>query len=183
MRLQDFNRCKNKMDNRIKIFLGVVIFLGLVSGVFLLFSKKKTVVAPTVQKNVASQPEAPVNHLNTVQASDVVAQQNATDASNADIANSQMKVDWQSCSKTTMSTRQSLYWRFKIVETIPQGGTYAKATVLGLQAFPVNIAVRAASPDAPMIKNRINAGVGNTISLRGSCFGVSADGSVNFEAY
>jgi len=193
MEKQDSNYHKNKMNNIIKIILGVIIFLGLASGAFLLLAKKKTSTTEPNQKTAAVTP-APnqsetVNHLEVVQPpasavgqpSSVVAAPSAQTAKNQAV-NDQMKIDWQLCNRRAIQVSKELYWRFTISETIPPGGTYAKGAVLGQPAFPVHITIRAASPDNAAIKGRLVVG-NNLVGLRGTCTGISSDGSVNFEAY
>ncbi len=194
MKQPDFNLCKKtkKMNTALKVVLGVLIFLGLLSGAFLLFSKKKTPIAQPTQKSATAttaktvatattQPET-VNHLSPVQAADVAAQQNAAASATNDLANSQMRADWQACSKGNSLAGKVLYWRFSISETIPTGGTYAKGAVLGQPVFPVHITVRPASPDAASIKSRLVVS-NNLVGLRGVCNGIASDGSVNFDAF
>lgn len=177
-----------------KILFGIVVFLGIVSGGFLIYMKMKTPVSAPAQKNVstATSQQNAANQTKTVQA-DSVAQQNpktqaapnasatAKTASQILALDDQAKIDWQACGNKTMPAGKTLFWKVLISEAIPQGGTYAKATLLGLKDFPLHITIKAENQDAVRIKERLT--VGKETVLRGTCIGTVADGSVSFEAY
>ena len=183
------------MEKRMKILFSVVIFLGVISGGFLIYMKIKTPasVLPT-QKNVSlattSQQGGNTDQLKAVQANSIVQQDPVTQVAanspaspavdNLTLIDDQAKIDWQACNKKTIAAGKVLYWQVTISEAIPQGGTYAKGTMLGLPAFPVRITIKAGAQDAAKIKSKLVVGKG---VVRGTCIGTAQDGSVSFEAY
>ena len=114
------------MDTKIKIVLGFVIFLGVVSGAFLLFAKKKPAPVAVAPKTI--QASAEVKSLNPAVSNP---NQNKTiEPKKAPIAQETseerkklVRSQWEQCKNKTMTPSTNLFWSVQITEGIPTGGT------------------------------------------------------------
>lgn len=184
------------MNKRLKIVLGFVIFLGILSGAFLLFAKKKEAPLATPKVVTAS---APVNSLTPLPA-----QQNKTtgEKTNPTVQSGLPPVavpaakapavktvdkktivqsQWTKCKNKTLPTSTNLFWNVQITEGIPINGTYAKGNLYNDVSFPVHVIVKADSAITDKIKAMLV--VGKAAFLRGTCTDVAADGSVVLQAF
>lgn len=172
------------MNIGIKIFVGVVVFLGVVSGIFLLTAKKKptttqvknapvaqtqkpavqTPKTPAVQTPVPAKTEKPVASQESIQARKAL-----------------VRSQWNDCKAKTIPTETKLLWSVQITEGIPVGGTYAKGNLDGDTAFPVRVIIKSDSEIAEKIKLMLI--VGKTAFLRGTCTDSATDGSVILQAF
>ncbi len=180
------------MDKKIKILLSVVVFLGLISGVFLFFGKKKTAVTAPVQnasvnKPVGAQVAGGLPAVSSPSTSKVqeqkapILKKKAVSTQISQTAAERMKNDWQACKNKTMEAGKALFWNLAILEEIPQGGTYAKGNIVGQKDFSVRITIKAGVADVEKIKSRIV--LNKNSFLRGTCIGLAPDGAVAFETY
>lgn len=154
------------MSRGLKIFAGIMVFLGVLSLIFLLTVKKKTPVAKikqTVQKS------APVKKVAVKQAAP-----NKADAQ-------KMKDQWQQCKNKSMVAGTTLFWKAQISEAIPAGGTYAKGALVNNADFPVHVIIKSGSQITGAIRNMLV--VGKSPIIRGTCTDVAADGAVVLEAF
>jgi hypothetical protein len=178
------------MNNGLKIFLGIVIFLGLISGVFLMFAKKNTtpaVVNKTIQATAqvkslnpsATVPKALPPKDSTIQKPE------APKADTSKTAIKELKTvtqgQWIKCKDKTADTKKALMWNVQITEAIPPKGTYAKGNLDGSADFPVHVIIKSDSTLASKIKGMLV--VGKSAFLRGTCTDVAADGSVVLQVY
>jgi len=179
------------MNKALKIIMGVVIFLGILSGAFLLFAKKSTAPVATPKTIQAS---APVNSLTPLPTQDTAAKSKTdtalppvtTPAAKTPIAKTVDKKtivqsQWTKCANKTAAVATNLMWSVQITEAIPAGGTYAKGNLYGDIAFPVHITIKPDSAIAAKIKAMLV--VGKTAFLRGTCGEVAIDGSVVLQAF
>lgn len=191
------------MDKRIKIVVAFVALLGILSGIFLLFSKKKPapVAAPkTVQASAQVKPfdqSATQQNNNTQAATNNQAAQSGLpqqtitpQATTPQAVASQSKVadrkalissQWSQCKSKTIAADTKLFWNVQITEGIPAGGTYAKGNLDSDTAFPVNVIIKKDSQIADKIKAML--AVGKMVFLRGTCTDVATDGSVVLQAF
>jgi len=190
------------MNLKIKIFVGVMVFLGLLSGAFLLFAKKKTATSATAQNSTTDQkansktnavPMAGGLGANNIEQGAVEnkklpAKKKATPAETGASSGTQtmaekMKSDWQLCNQGKMPAGKELVWELAISEGIPAGGTYAKGIIKDQAMMPVRIMLKAglSSTDAEKIKVRLTAG--KSTILRGACLATAPDGSASFETF
>lgn len=171
MRDQDSKQVNHEnMPKQIKILAGLIVFLGVISGIFLLTAKRKTPspVAPkTVQQN---RPAAPVAKK-AAPKNDQAAQERKKLAVS----------DWQKCKEKTLASDSGLIWGIQISEGIPVGGTYAKGVLNNDGNFPVRVIIKSDSPNAEKIKSLLV--VGKMPLLRGNCTDVAPDGAVVFQAF
>ncbi|KKQ52009.1 MAG: hypothetical protein US70_C0012G0017 [Parcubacteria group bacterium GW2011_GWD2_38_11] len=169
------------MDKRIKIVLGVVIFLGVVSGVFLLFAKKKpaTVAAP---KTIAASAEVkPLKPVASTQNNAVAPKKTTTPQVTSEQRKKAIRSQWEQCKGKTMAGGTNLFWTVKILEGIPVGGTYAKGNLDGDVAYPVRVIIKSDSQIIDKIKAMLV--VEKSAFLRGTCTEVGPDGSVVLQAF
>lgn len=186
------------MDKRIKIVLGIVVFLGILSGAFLLFAKKKPTATTTAVKTV--QASAQVKSLTpSTTSQDTAAQTTANQtaqtglpqqvatpqavAPQATVANRKALIasQWKQCKDKTIAANTNLFWNVQITEGIPTGGTYAKGNLDNNTAFSVNVIIKKDSQIADKIKAMLV--VGKMAFLRGNCTDVAKDGSVVLQAF
>lgn len=171
-----------------KIFLGVVIFFGFVSGIFLLVAKKKPTEVKNPQTTQAVKPKTqdpknvPLADGKVIQKQEAVnvekPQAPKTDAEQMkDLVRSQ----WTACRNKTIPAETKLMWPLQITEGIPTGGTYAKGYLDGDSTFPVRVIIKSDSQIIEKIKSRLI--VGNKTILRGTCTDVAPDGSVVLQAF
>ncbi|MEI7890980.1 MAG: hypothetical protein WCI36_03335 [bacterium] len=191
------------MDKTIKIGLIAVVVLGLVSGAFLFFGRKKA-PAPLPAKKV--QATAPINSSSLTpaeqkpttlpsQAANAGTPTPSTTAPVAKPAVSKAPVaaskddarkkivtsQWAQCAGKTMPATTNLIWSIKILEGIPVGGTYAKGTLNGDAGFPVQITIKKTSTIVDKIKAMLVTD--KMAFLRGTCGGFSASGAVMLEVF
>lgn len=184
------------MNKGIKIFLGIIISLGILSAIFLIFSKgdsqvpaqtantQKTVPAP---KNSTVAPGAnniASNNNNINNSNDVTPQAPSPQAKpNASVQDRKALVrsQWSQCKSKTLPADTELFWSVKISEGIPDGGTYAKGDLDSDNAFPVRVIIKSDSKLAEKIKSMLV--VGKVAFLRGTCTEVAPDGSVVLQAF
>jgi hypothetical protein len=189
------------MQKGVKIFLGIVIGLAVLSGVFLLVAKKKTPTAPTTQtqkatpdvKNSTVTPST--NNINS-QLPQAVAPQKTTPSVSVPktkpliakplIVSAQdrkalIRSQWTQCKAKTFSATTNLMWNVQITEGIPAKGTYAKGKLDGDTAFPVHVIIKTSSTIAGKIKTMLV--VGKNAFLRGTCTDVATDGAVVVQVF
>jgi len=172
------------MDTKIKIVLGFVIFLGVVSGAFLLFAKKKPAPVAVAPKTI--QASAEVKSLNPAVSNP---NQNKTiEPKKAPIAQETseerkklVRSQWEQCKNKTMTPSTNLFWSVQITEGIPTGGTYAKGNLDNDTAYPVRVIVKSDSQIADKIKTMLV--VGKKAFLRGTCTEVAPDGSIVLQSF
>ncbi len=176
------------MNNVLKIFIGVVIFLGIVSGGYLLFVKNKKVepVAPkTIQASAQVKPMTPLPAQQNSSALPTLKKKPSvsTGGAKSNIENSKPSagLQWTECKAKTFSKTTQLLWKVQITEGIPVGGTYAKGNLEGDVAFPVQVTIKTDSLIVDKIKTMLV--VGKTAFLRGTCIDVATDGSVVLQAF
>ena len=195
------------MDKRIKIALGVIIFLAILSGAFLLFAKKSNTantansavqkkVAPAVKnstvapvggsgavKKLESSPTSTSTQSGLPQTSTQSAASISSSSPSKSPVSPKLSVNsqWSQCKAKTLAANTDLFWSVKVTEAIPLKGTYAKGNLIGDVKMPVHIIVRSDSKIADKIKAMLV--VGKTAFLRGTCSEVAADGSVVFQAF
>ncbi len=163
------------MSKGIKITLGVLISLAVVSGIFLLTSKKKASPTAQTNKTVATTAKtAPKNNPQPVKKAPAPKTDPA--AAKAAVSN-----QWQQCKSKTLAASQTLFWNVQISESIPAGGTYAKGTLDNNSAQPVHVIIKSGIANADQLKQRLV--VGKTVILRGTCTDVATDGSAVLQAF
>lgn len=184
------------MNKKLKIFLGVMVFLAMISGIFLIFSKKKT-AANAVPHNAANSQQDSGQHAATKQLGENVnptgkttqplknldQQKNITSlsSSSSQAEQDRMMIQWRACSQKAIKSNVTLYWSMNIVEAIPTNGTYARGSLNGRKGLPVKITIKSSASEAEKIRARILPG--KDVILRGNCMGTTPEGLVTFEAY
>lgn len=150
------------MHKGIKIFIGVMVFFGILSGIFLLTAKRKPIARTVIksEQNVAEK-NKPI----------------ATPQEKKQIMRSQ----WQQCKNKTLPVSVELFWTIKISEAIPVGGVYGSGLLDGDQTFPVRFFLKPGISNADIIKSEILAGKAAT--LRGNCIDMAVDGSAVFQLF
>ena len=193
------------MNKAIKIIVGVMVVLGLVSVIFLVVFKKKsatvaTSASKTQNQNLPIGTGTGVNVPTNANSSAANAQVNqakppapahavsSNPTATLPVLNSGIKTknallttQWQQCKGKTMAANTNFLWNVQINEGIPAGGTYAKGNLNGDATLPVRVIISANST----IKDKISQmlAVGKTAFLRGTCTGVATDGSVILQAF
>ena len=162
------------MDKILKIIAGFMIVLGVVSGFFLLVSKKIT-TNPSAQKipteNVSQPPvKAPVDTAPSAKKPKTLIPDRTA------LLNSQ----WLKCKEGLLASN-TLYWDIKLTESIPVSGTYAKGFLNSKDDRLVRIIIKPEAENSEKIKARLV--VGKNAFLRGNCIGVATDGAVVFQAF
>jgi len=167
------------MNKGIKILAGTMVFLGVISLIFLLTAKtaeknSQTKVTPsktikqTGSKNT-KQGASPVKKVAVKQAVPI----------QADVQ--KRKDQWQQCKNKTIVANTTLFWNVQISEEIPVGGTYAKGALDNDATLPVHVIIKSGSQITGKIKSMLV--VGKSPSIRGTCTDVATDGSVVLEAF
>lgn len=178
------------MSKALKIFVGVVVFLGILSGAFVLFANKKKpqttdkVKISQTQNKTASPvqkvSEAPVatSTPNTNTNANTEAQ---TSQDNIQKRKTLIRLQWTQCKEKTLPASTNLFWNVQIIEGIPAGGTYAKGSLDNDPAYPVRVIIKSDSQDIEKIKGKLI--VGKVAFLKGACADVALDGSVILQAF
>lgn len=174
------------MDKRIKIVLVVVVFLGILSGIFLFFAKKQAPIAEapkTIQATSEVKTLTPAATSQDKSLQSPEAQTPTKSAQSAQIAEKKMalKAQWSQCKAKTLPADTNLFWSVQITEGIPAGGTYAKGSLNRDESFPVQVIIKKDIETADKIKASLV--VGKMVFLRGTCAGLAADGSVVLQAF
>lgn len=159
------------MPKTLKILAGIIIFLGILSGIFLLTAKKKTstnLINQTRQKNEQTSAVPQKVATNSAAQSGEEKKKLATN-------------QWQQCAQKKLNAETKLFWSVQIIEGIPEGGTYAKGVLSKNVALPVHITIKGGSANVDKIKQLLV--VGKIPTLRGSCVDVTTDGAVVLEAF
>lgn len=193
------------MDKTIKIGLIVVVILGIISGAFLFFGRKKapaplpakkvqatapissSSLTPTEQKptTLPSQTNtsmaAPASTNTTAPAAKPAMAKAPVAAAKDDARKKIVASQWAQCAGKTMPATTNLIWSIKILEGIPVGGTYAKGNLNSDAGFPVQITIKKTSKMVDKIKAMLVAD--KMAFLRGTCSGVSASGAVLLEVF
>ncbi|EKE20364.1 MAG: hypothetical protein ACD_8C00012G0004 [uncultured bacterium] len=171
-----------------KIFLGVVIFFGVVSGIFLLVAKKKPTEVKNPQAAQVEKPKTQVSKNVPLMDGKVIQKQEAVNVqkpqapkTDAEQMKDLVRSQWTSCRNKTIPAQTKLMWPLQITEGIPAGGTYAKGYLDGDLTFPVRVIIESDSPLIEKIKARLI--VGNKTILRGICKDVAPDGSVILQVF
>lgn len=167
------------MNKGIKIFVGSVIFLGILSGIFLLTAKKKTVIAP-VKKSSTAQIQKPVVETPKTQVPAKTVKPAATQES-IQARKALVASQWTQCKDKKMPMETKLLWTVQVTEEIPVNGTYAKGNLDGDVAHPVHVIIKSDSQIVEKIKTMLV--VDKTAFLRGTCTDIATDGSVVLEAF
>lgn len=160
------------MHKAIKIFVGVVVFLGIISGIFLLTAKKKTAAvepSKTAQSKMQATPTPKKVAPAKPKAQDAQERRNLA------------AFQWQQCKDKTSPAQANLIWDVQIIEGIPEGGTYAKGMLNNDATLPVRVIVKPDSQNVEKIKSLLI--VGKIQLLRGNCADVAPDGAVVFQAF
>lgn len=171
------------MENtKIKIFVGIIVMLGILSMIFLVTSKKKpikrvntqtqTQAVANPQPNKTIKTEAPAANGNNIQTAPKITEQQR-------IAN--VKSQWEKCKNSTLPVDTKLFWKIQVTEAIPAGGTYAKGFLENDQALPVHVIIKSDSQITDKIKGMLV--VGKDAFVRGNCTSVASDGSVVLQAF
>ncbi|KKP97390.1 MAG: hypothetical protein UR99_C0013G0002 [Candidatus Moranbacteria bacterium GW2011_GWD2_36_12] len=176
------------MNKGIKIFVGVVVFLGILSGVFLLVAKNKnqaaTVSQTQIQKKAIPAPKnsTVVPDLNKPTSLPETSASKAKEPEKSvQDRKALVRAQWTQCKAKSLPANTSLFWNIQISEGIPTGGTYAKGSLDGDNSLPVNVIIK---PDSKMVeKIKSMLVVGKKAILRGTCTDVAADGSVVLQAF
>ncbi|EKE18801.1 MAG: hypothetical protein ACD_9C00229G0001 [uncultured bacterium] len=147
------------MHKAIKIFVIVVVFLGVLSSVFLLFAKKKPQTKNVSQSSQVSK-QKPVSLQDQKKL---------------------MRSQWQQCKDGIMPKSANFSWNIQVLEGVAVGGSYAKGNLDGDNKYPVWVFVKSDSLNVDKIKSVLVAG--KTPNLRGTCAGVSEDGEVILQAF
>lgn len=166
------------MGRGLKIFVSIMVLLGVFSLIFLFTAKKKTQTMNVNKTNQAGQKKATIKK--------VPAQKNNNQNQNqaptkAEVAKITAISQWQKCNDKTIAKGTTLFWSVKITEAIPAGGTYAKGFLYDDAKYPVRVVIKSGIPIVDKIKERLT--VGNMASLRGACTEIAPDGSVVFEVF
>ncbi|KKQ61871.1 MAG: hypothetical protein UT03_C0004G0004 [Candidatus Moranbacteria bacterium GW2011_GWD2_38_7] len=168
------------MNTGLKIFIGVVAFLGFLSVIFLATAKNKNEI-PKVRLQKQS---IPVSSQPTVVTPAVVSN---NDKKTADVKDGEqdksiyIRWQWNQCKNGSIAIGTKLLWNLQITEGIPAGGTYAKGFLDNDQSFPVRVTLKSDSQFLDKIKAMLI--VGKTATLRGTCTEVASDGSVILQAF
>jgi hypothetical protein len=149
------------MSKGLKIFAGILVFLGVLSLIFLLTAKNRAQTAASSK---------------TVSVKKVTAQDTTQAKLQANI-----RSQWQKCKAKTMAAGTTLLWNVQISEAIPQGGGYAKGALDNDPSFLVHVTIKAGAQFTDKIKALLV--VGKMANLRGTCTDVASDGSVVLEAF
>lgn len=178
-----------------KVFLGIMLSLALLSGIYLLFAKpKRGPIKPTPQttqstnnatNNTAStdkkkmqpkkdSPTAPTTSTQKPQSPTQTSQQTDRKVLSAN--------QWKQCHEKTLSADTQLLWSITITSVSAIGGSYANGLLNGDTTTPVQVYAKSDSANAEEIKEKLmNPG---TLLLRGTCMGNAGDGNaILFEAY
>ena len=166
------------MNKGIKIVMGVVVFLGILSGAFLLFAKKKTVAPVVAPKTV--QATAQVKSPSSPQQNKTAVPKEVSPEKIAE-RKALLRTQWTQCKDRTITANASLLWNVQITEGIPAGGTYAKGNLDNDSNFPVRVIVRPDSQNIEKIKALLV--VGKMAILKGTCTEVATDGAVVLQAF
>lgn len=183
------------MSKGLKIFVGVVVSFGILSGIFLLIAKKKnSTAAKTTQVKTLPQaknqtlpakktPATPSSALpaSTPDLSNKTEQPPTSSQTVAQDPKAAAKSQWTGCKNKTNTAGTNLFWPVQVFEGIPIGGTYAKGNLNGDSSAPVRVIVKKDSQNSEAIKAALV--VGKSAVLRGTCTSVAADGAVVFEAF
>jgi hypothetical protein len=180
------------MDKRIKIVLIVIIFFGVISGIFLLFAKKKPAVVPapkTVQSSAQVKSLTPAS--NQQKSARIPKASPSTQAGlpktepSTQVNPQDRKLivakQWKDCKEKTITANTNLLWSVQITEGIPAKGTYAKGNLNNDTVMPVHVIIKSDSTIIEKIKAMLV--VGKTAFLRGTCTEVATDGSVVLQAF
>ena len=173
------------MSKGIKIFLGVLILLSILSGAFLLFAKKRPAASPTTQVK-KSAPVVKNSTVTTPIVNNASKNKPAPTKVATPIVNTQDKTklaatQWAQCKAKTLTLTTELMWNVQITEGIPTKGTYAKGNLNGDKALPVHVIVKADSKIADKVKLMLV--VGKNAILRGNCTEIATDGAVVVQAF
>lgn len=173
------------MPKSLKILIIIAIVLAVISGIFLLTAKKKTSTASLVQNSAPSQPiDAGIQGTSA---------QKLASSSGAKLpiapGNQKTKKDlkkfvadeWHKCKDRTLSPSSNMFWKVKITEGIPAGGTYAKGLLMDDSLYPVHVVIKSDSKIVDKLKQMLV--VGNNSILRINCTDVASDGSVVVQAF
>ncbi|HEX8974497.1 MAG TPA: hypothetical protein VF817_03355 [Patescibacteria group bacterium] len=173
------------MSKGLKILLGVMIFLAVLSAIFLLTSKKKPASAVTQTQKTATAANAKPNKVATPSgpSTQTFPQTNPAQAPQQVAVDHKalIRSQWTQCKNKTMQQNTNLFWNVQIFEAIPQGGTYAKGNLDSDSAYSVHVIIKSDS----QIKDKINQmlQVGKMAFVRGNCTDVATDGSVVLQAF
>lgn len=168
------------MGRGLKIFVGVVVFLGILSGIFLLTAKKKPTAKPVSKTQTSAQTTAPKT-VDAQQGSPAAGGVKAEKSSGSQTVSEVSKSQWTECKNKTMATDKNLFWGVQIFEAIPAGGTYAKGNLNDNPEFPVRVIIKSDSANQEKIKGSLV--VGKKAFLRGNCTAVADDGAVVLQAF
>jgi hypothetical protein len=150
------------MNKAVKIFVIVVVSLGILSAIFLLTAKKKPLPKNSTQVSQTKKPIAKPNANPQDQKAKILSQ-------------------WNQCKNKTMLASTALLWNVFVVEGIPTEGTYAKGYLENNVTLPVRIIVKAETSNTEKIKTLLT--VGKTVKLRVNCTDVAQDGAVIVQAF
>jgi hypothetical protein len=164
------------MNKGIKIIAGIMIFLGVISLIFLLTAKNKT-------QNIVKSKTVPLAtaQVNRDMASTQPSAKTAPSQADVQAKKALAQNQWQQCKDKTLLQKAVLFWNIKVFEGIPAGGTYAKGTLNSDPAFPVRVTIKTDGQFA----DKINALLvpGKNAALRGTCVDVATDGAVILQTF
>ena len=162
------------MARGLKILACTMVFLGVLSLIFLLTAKKKSQVT-------SAKTTVQANSQNTKQATTPIKKVAVKQVVPSQVNLQKIKDQWQQCKNKTMTTGKTLFWNVRISDASSFGGYYAKGFLGSDSAYLVHITIKIDSQNADQIRQKII--VGNTALLRGTCVGVETDGSVMLEVF
>jgi hypothetical protein len=167
------------MNNALKIFIGVVVFLGILSGVFLLTAKKRPQTNVNTKLSQTIKQPAPSNVAPPKTSTPA---QVPTPPANPQERKTLIRSQWSQCKDKTLPAGTILTWNVKITEGLSADGTtFAKGNLDNDPAFPVNVTVKPESQNIEKIKPVLVAG--KTAFLQASCVGIATDGSALIQAF
>lgn len=175
------------MSKTLKIFVGVVVFLGVLSGAFVLFAKKKPQTTDKVRiSQTQNKTTNPVQKAFETPVATTAPNANTNPEAQATQDNIQkrktlIRSQWTQCKERIFPADTNLFWNVQIIEGIPVGGTYAKGNLDNDSAYPVRVIIKTDSQDIEKIKEKII--VGKTAFLKGTCTDVAPDGAVILQAF
>lgn len=177
------------MNKGIKIFVGVVVFLGILSGVFLLFAKNKNQTSSGAQNIQVQKKPVPVPKNSTVvpdlnkttslpESTPLKTKEPEKKVSDRKVV---IRAEWTKCKAKTLSAETKLLWNVQITEEIPAGGTYAKGNLDNDTSFPVRVIIKPGIQTVEKVKSMLV--LGKMAFLRGTCTDVAPDGSVVLQVF
>lgn len=166
------------MNKALKIFIWVVVILGVLAGIFLLTAKKKPQVKTPTKVSQTIQQAAPVSKPVVTPKTTVPA---PATTSTAEQRKALIRSQWTQCKNKTLTGETNLFWNVNIIESIPTGGTYAKGNLDNDSVYPVHVIIKSDSQNAEKIKAMLV--VGKTAFLRGTCNDVAVDNAVVLQVF